>query len=220
MVSRRDFGIGAALAAAGAAMGPAVRAAAYRAVPQRPSARVIVDNDFAGDPDGLVALAHQLLTPKTRTVLVTASALDRQLMGAVAPERSAAIGADIAAELIRRAGIAAPPPVVAGSEVLNAAAPALAQDSGDHALRRALHQLHPERAADAVAKEKELADAEMVHHAELVVGEGVPRIVDRNWASRLAVGGVALVHGDHAEVVPELLHDVDHCGRPVADARV
>ncbi|HZU64037.1 MAG TPA: nucleoside hydrolase, partial [Novosphingobium sp.] len=123
MVSRRDFGIGAALAAAGAAMGPAVRAAAYRAVPQRPSARVIVDNDFAGDPDGLVALAHQLLTPKTRTVLVTASALDRQLMGAVAPERSAAIGADIAAELIRRAGIAAPPPVVAGSEVLNAAAP-------------------------------------------------------------------------------------------------
>src|SRR5215470_7641459 len=37
----------------------------------------------------------------------------------------------------------------------------LAQDSGDHALRRALLQLHPERAADAVAKEKKLADAEM-----------------------------------------------------------
>jgi hypothetical protein len=69
----------------------------------------------------------------------------------------------------------------------------LAQDSGDHACRRAFHQLHPERAADAVAKEKELADAEMVHHAELVVGEGVPRIVERNRAGRLAVGGVALV---------------------------
>ena len=77
----------------------------------------------------------------------------------------------------------------------------LTQDAGDHACRRALHQLHRERAADAVAEEKELADAEMVHHAELVVGEGVPRIVDRNRAGRIAVAGVALVHGDHAEVV-------------------
>src|SRR6516225_9882604 len=96
----------------------------------------------------------------------------------------------------------------------------LAQDRGDHARRRTLYQLHPERAADAVAKENELADAEMVHHTELVVGEGVPRIVDRNRAGRVAVGGVALVHGDHAEVVLELLHDVDHRGWPDADARV
>src|SRR5215469_7432273 len=96
----------------------------------------------------------------------------------------------------------------------------LAQDGGDHALRRALHQLHPERAADAIAEEKKLANAKMVHHAELVVGEGVPGIVDRNRAGRVTVGGVALVHGNYAEVVLELLQDADHRGWPDADARV
>jgi len=44
----------------------------------------------------------------------------------------------------------------------------------------------------------------MVHHAKLVVGEGVPGIVNRNRAGRVTVGGVALVHGDHAKVVLEL----------------
>src|SRR5215472_16119363 len=96
----------------------------------------------------------------------------------------------------------------------------LAQDGGDHARRRAFHQLHPERAADAIAEEEKLADAKMVHHAELVVGESVPGIVDRNRAGRVTVGGVALVHSDHAEVVLELLYDVDHGGWPYADARV
>ena len=96
----------------------------------------------------------------------------------------------------------------------------LAQQRGRDALRRALHQLHRERAADAVAEEKELADAEMIHHAELIVGERAPGIVDRDRSGGLAVAGVALVHGDHAEVVLELLHDVDHRGRPVRDTRV
>ncbi len=80
------------------------------------------------------------------------------------------------------------------------------------ALRCALHQLHRERAADAVAEEKELVDAEMVHHADLVVGERAPGIVDRDRSGRLAVAGVALVHDDDAEVVLELLRDVDHRG--------
>ena len=39
-------------------------AQAVRFIPQRPSARVIVDNDFAGDPDGLVALAHSVARSK------------------------------------------------------------------------------------------------------------------------------------------------------------
>lgn len=94
-------------------------AAPFRAIPQRASARVIVDNDFSGDPDGLVALAHQLLTPKTRTVLVTSSALDRKLTGSVPADRSAAVGRDVALELIRRAGLKSAPPVIAGSENLN-----------------------------------------------------------------------------------------------------
>jgi hypothetical protein len=31
-----------------------------------PASRVIVDNDFAGDPDGLIALPHQLRSPAAR----------------------------------------------------------------------------------------------------------------------------------------------------------
>jgi hypothetical protein len=54
--------------AAFALAAPTATPAQDRLFPQKPSARVIVDNDFAGDPDGLAALAHQLLTPKTRTV--------------------------------------------------------------------------------------------------------------------------------------------------------
>jgi Protein of unknown function (DUF3363) len=79
---------------------------------------------------------------------------------------------------------------------------------GDHALWRALHQLHRERAADAVAEEEKLADAEVIHQPELIVGEGVPRIVDRHRAGGFAATGVALVHGDDAEVVLEFLRDV------------
>ena len=113
-----------------------------------------------------------------------------------------------------------PAGVVHTTRHLRPVADRLTQHRRDDGCPAPLHQLHAERAADAVAEEKELADAEMVHHAELVVGEGVPRIVDRNRAGRIAVAGVALVHGDHAEVVLELRHDVDHRGRPVADARV
>jgi len=36
---------------------------------QSPKARIIIDNDFAGDPDGLIALAHQLATQAARPVL-------------------------------------------------------------------------------------------------------------------------------------------------------
>ncbi|TDT81656.1 inosine-uridine preferring nucleoside hydrolase [Arthrobacter sp. AG258] len=35
--------------------------------------RVIIDNDWAGDPDGLVALAHHALSPANRIVAVTSS---------------------------------------------------------------------------------------------------------------------------------------------------
>ncbi len=38
--------------------------------------RVIVDNDWAGDPDGLLALAHHLLSPTNRVTLVTSSFLN------------------------------------------------------------------------------------------------------------------------------------------------
>lgn len=45
----------------------------------RPSsrARVIIDNDFSGDPDGLVALAHQLLSPSIETTAIIGSYVNR-----------------------------------------------------------------------------------------------------------------------------------------------
>lgn len=95
-----------------------------RLIPQRPSARVIVDNDFAGDPDGLAALAHQLLSPKTRVTLVTASALDPKL-AALDPKlagglgRTAAAGRDAALELIRRLRLRDAPPIAIGSETFD-----------------------------------------------------------------------------------------------------
>ena len=88
----------------------------FKAIPQKPSARIIVDNDFAGDPDGLVALAHQLLSPKTIVSLITSSALNPKFVETHLAGRSAVAGQDIARELIRRLAIKANPLVEAGSE--------------------------------------------------------------------------------------------------------
>lgn len=124
MLTRRAFAVSLAGTGASVLAGRA-GAANFRAIPQRPSARVIVDNDFAGDPDGLVALAHQLLTPKTRTVLITSSALNPKLTDPAIAGKTAAAGKDIAEELMRQARLVAPPPVFAGTEDLgNSKAPA------------------------------------------------------------------------------------------------
>ena len=64
----------------------------------------------------------------------------------------------------------------------------LAEDGGDDAVGRALHQLAGKAAADAVAHVEELADAEMVHQPELIAGERIPRAVDRHRTGRLASG--------------------------------
>ena len=85
-------------------------------IPQRPSARVIIDNDFAGDPDGLVALAHQLLTPKTKTVLVTSSFLS-DLAPLDSPKgKTAESGRQVASKLIDLIAMPSPPPVISGAE--------------------------------------------------------------------------------------------------------
>ena len=89
--------IGAVVGGAAIAPLPAlmpVFAARKEWIPQRPSARVIVDNDFAGDPDGLLALAHQLLTPKTVVPLVTVSLLNPKFSTATGQaQQSSAAGA-------------------------------------------------------------------------------------------------------------------------------
>jgi len=82
---------------------------------QRPLCRVVVDNDFAGDPDGLLALAHHLLAPSNRVVLVTSSFLDPSFPGP--PPPTAADGAALAAELVDQVDGPRRPDVVAGSEL-------------------------------------------------------------------------------------------------------
>jgi purine nucleosidase len=75
--------------------------------------RVIVDNDWSGDPDGLVALAHHVLSPANRVVAVTSSFLDPVFQ---APP-GAAHGATLARELLELIGGSVLPPVHAGSEI-------------------------------------------------------------------------------------------------------
>jgi inosine-uridine nucleoside N-ribohydrolase len=75
--------------------------------------RVIVDNDWAGDPDGLVALAHHLLSPTNRVVAVTSSFLN-PVFGELGS--TAARGAVMAQELVDLVGGAARLLVHTGAE--------------------------------------------------------------------------------------------------------
>ena len=63
-----------------------------------PRCRVLIDNDWAGDPDGLVALAHHAMSPANRIVGITSS-LTNPMFGP--PGGMAQKGADLAADLLR-----------------------------------------------------------------------------------------------------------------------
>ncbi|MDR7159696.1 nucleoside hydrolase [Arthrobacter sp. BE255] len=67
-------------------------------IPIQQYCRVIIDNDWAGDPDGLIGLAHHALSPANRIVAVTSS-LTNPMFGP--PEGMAKAGADLAADLLR-----------------------------------------------------------------------------------------------------------------------
>jgi hypothetical protein len=75
--------------------------------------RVVVDNDFAGDPDGLVGLAHHLLSPTNRVTAITSSFLNPRFAES---HTTAADGVRLAAELVDVVGTADRPIVVAGTE--------------------------------------------------------------------------------------------------------
>src|SRR3954454_1175894 len=75
--------------------------------------RVVLDNDWSGDPDGLIALAHHLLSPSNRVDAVTSSFLNPTFGG---PGPQAEQGAALARELLEAIGGPALPPVHAGSE--------------------------------------------------------------------------------------------------------
>lgn len=66
-LSRRDWLAG-GLAAAGLGL-----ASGAEALTARPRQRVIIDNDFSGDPDGLFQLAHHLASPSVEIPLVIGS---------------------------------------------------------------------------------------------------------------------------------------------------
>lgn len=110
-IARRSFLITAAASVAYAGKGLADTG--------RVRARLIVDNDFAGDPDGIAALVHQLLSPTTQVCLITTSALDQNLArmaGAEQPDKTARAGFNLAGEIVRRVKPVTPPNVVAGAD--------------------------------------------------------------------------------------------------------
>ncbi len=75
--------------------------------------RVVSDNDFAGDPDGLVQLAHLLLSKTADTKLIVSSHLRKDVPWPVADEPSTA-GAQLAQTVADYC--ASKSPVLAGSE--------------------------------------------------------------------------------------------------------
>ncbi|MFM6854216.1 MAG: nucleoside hydrolase, partial [Sphingopyxis sp.] len=110
--------------ATAALVGPA-HGAPHPSTARPVTARVIIDNDFAGDPDGLFQLAHHLLSPSITVPLIVSSRLPLAFGGPA----SAANGRAKAQQLMdimaanpartatgNRAGMGLPPPIIAGAE--------------------------------------------------------------------------------------------------------
>ncbi|WP_161989111.1 nucleoside hydrolase [Sphingomonas glacialis] len=114
-VDRRSILLGSGLATTAVVLPRRAVAAPGTKIPQQRSARIIVDNDFAGDPDALIALAHQLMASTTRTTLVTSSPLYAYRSTESAVPGSAKTGRGIAADLIAQ-GAFPPVPVIAGAK--------------------------------------------------------------------------------------------------------
>ena len=79
--------------------------------------RVVVDNDFAGDPDGILALAHHLLSPSNRVIAITSSFLNARFVSPPAtPGATADDGSRLASNLLAELELTDPPPVATGAE--------------------------------------------------------------------------------------------------------
>src|SRR5687767_7994149 len=107
-LSRRSL-IGSAAAAAALFGAPSLSAQPA----QRQLARVILDNDFSGDPDGLVQLAHHLLCPAVEIPLIVGSHLPVKFGG----PRSASDAAAKALALLKRMNLARDHTPIAGAEL-------------------------------------------------------------------------------------------------------
>lgn len=80
-----------------------------------PRIRVISDNDYAGDPDGLIQLAHLLLSPSADVRAIIGSHLRKDVPWPVA-EYPATEAAQFSSELLSLAGLTYTVPVFAGAE--------------------------------------------------------------------------------------------------------
>lgn len=107
-LTRRRFAALAAQFAALALARPAIGAAP-------PMARVIIDNDLAGDPDGLFALAHHVLSPSVEIPLIVGSHLP-DMPGFPNSGRSAAAAVERAEALLKVMGKTGAYPLKAGAE--------------------------------------------------------------------------------------------------------
>ena len=83
-------------------------------VQTQPRMRVIMDNDFAGDPDGLFSLAHLLLSPSVEIRAIIGSHLSAK-DGADPSDRQAEHAAEKARALIKLMDVPRDFPVLAGS---------------------------------------------------------------------------------------------------------
>ncbi|MGJ3190088.1 nucleoside hydrolase [Paenarthrobacter sp. FR1] len=77
------------------------------------TSRVVLDNDWAGDPDGLVALAHHAMAPANRIVAITSS-LTNPMFGP--PEGKTQAGAQLALDLLQTLEHPVPSAVQAGPD--------------------------------------------------------------------------------------------------------
>jgi hypothetical protein len=100
---------------AGGLIAAGIRLARAEAPPVIPRARIILDNDFAGDPDGLFQTAHHLLSPSVDVRFIVGSHLHRGETWGPSQELSAAASAAKARELLDVMDLAGHMPVVAGA---------------------------------------------------------------------------------------------------------
>lgn len=119
-MKRRSF-LGLLPAAAGLVVAPGLA----RAVPDQRRFRVICDNDFSGDPDGLFQLAHHLRSPSVDVRAIIGSHLHADEAWAKS-DHQATDSAHRARELLEVMGLTGKVPVVAGAEkaMVSASVPA------------------------------------------------------------------------------------------------
>src|ERR1700733_13353561 len=89
----------------------------------------------------------------------------------------------------------------------------LLQDGRDDSFRRQFEQLQDERAADAAAEHQEPADAQMIHHRQLVGRIAAPRVAGLQRAGRPALRwSIAIIWYCPAYAVSGLIAATSHSG--------